>query len=68
VDTPLYSPLNVYPTDSIDQIPIAWLVALIPHAYATSQSKLFDPKSPRTYAQVIEKDQTIDKAVRRKLY
>jgi hypothetical protein len=41
-------------------------VALIPHTYGKSKSKLFDPKSPRTYAQAIEKDQTIDKVVRQK--
>jgi hypothetical protein len=41
-------------------------VALIPHRYGKSLAKVFDPKSPRSYAQAIEKDQTIDKAVRQK--
>jgi hypothetical protein len=57
---------NVCPPDSIDQIPIAWLVALIPHRYGKSLAKVFDPKSPRSYAQAIEKDKTIDNAVRQK--
>ena len=66
VYTPLLSPFNVCPPDSIDQIPIAWLVALIPHRYGKSLAKVFDPKSPRSYAQAIEKDKTIDNAVRQK--
>ena len=45
------------------QIPAAWVIAFLPHAYAASQSKIFDNRSPRTYASSLEKDQTIDKAV-----
>ena len=33
--------------------------------FAISQSKTFDPRSPRTYTATVEKDQTINKAVRR---
>jgi uncharacterized MAPEG superfamily protein len=45
------------------QIPAAWVIAFLPHAYAAAQSKIFDNRSPRTYASLLEKDQTIDKAV-----
>jgi uncharacterized MAPEG superfamily protein len=45
------------------QIPAAWVVAFLPHAYAASLSK-FDNRSPRTYNKIVENDQTIDQAVR----
>lgn len=48
----------------IAQIPAAWVIAFLPHAYAAARSKVFDNRSPRTYPQILEKDQTIDKAVR----
>jgi uncharacterized MAPEG superfamily protein len=39
------------------------VIAFLPHAYAAAQFKIFDNCSPRTYASLLEKDQTIDKAV-----
>jgi uncharacterized MAPEG superfamily protein len=39
------------------------VIAFLPHAYAAAQSKIFDNCSPQTYASLLEKDQTIDKAV-----
>ncbi|PMD15456.1 hypothetical protein NA56DRAFT_733632 [Hyaloscypha hepaticicola] len=47
---------------SIYAIPAAWVIAFLPHAYAASQSKSFDNRSPRTYTQTLEQDQTISKA------
>ena len=46
------------------QIPAAWMIAFLPHVYATTQTKLYDPRSPRTFATILEKDQAIDKSVR----
>jgi uncharacterized MAPEG superfamily protein len=52
-------------TARVAKIPVAWLIALLPHAYGTSQYKPFDKRSPRTFLSILEKDQTIDKAVSR---
>lgn len=51
-------------TYSKSQVPAAWLLAFLPHAYAASQSKIFDNRSPRTYVKSLEADQTIDKATK----
>ncbi|CZR64805.1 uncharacterized protein PAC_14704 [Phialocephala subalpina] len=49
---------------SLYAIPAAWVIAFIPHAYAASLSKVFDNRSPRTYADNVAKDQTLDKATK----
>jgi len=51
---PIQSPPAIHNTV---QIPAAWAIAFAPHAYAETQSKVFDNRSPRTYAQTLEKDQ-----------
>ncbi|KAG4428206.1 hypothetical protein IFR05_016313 [Cadophora sp. M221] len=45
-------------------VPAAWLIAFLPHIYATSLSKKFDIVSPRTYVSNLEKDQAIDQATK----
>ncbi|TVY80324.1 hypothetical protein LSUE1_G004278 [Lachnellula suecica] len=49
---------------SLYAIPVAWVLAFAPHAYAASASKVFDNRSPRTYVKTLEADQTIDKATK----
>ncbi|KAK2624379.1 hypothetical protein QTJ16_006329 [Diplocarpon rosae] len=63
VNKPLV-PLQLYSLTCFDQIPAAWLVAFLPHAYAASLSKKFDNKSPRTYVGSLQEDQSIDQATR----
>jgi len=48
-------------------IPMAWVIAMAPHSYATTLSKIFDTRSPRTYCKAVENDQTIDKATKDKI-
>jgi len=45
------------------QLPVAWIIAFLPHIYAAQLSNLYDNCSPRTYPELVEKDQTLDKAV-----
>lgn len=52
---------------SFYSIPVAWALAMAPHVYATSLSKTFDNRSPRTYCNIVENDQTIDKATKEKI-
>lgn len=64
----MYSVCTRFPYDPIwlltaPQIPAAWVLALLPHTYAASLSKVFDNRSPRNYNKALDKDQTIDQAV-----
>jgi len=52
---------------SLYTIPVAYVLALAPHAYAVNASKTYDLRSPRTYSKLLEHDQTIDKATKDKI-
>ncbi|KAH8594401.1 hypothetical protein B0O99DRAFT_513659 [Bisporella sp. PMI_857] len=49
-------------------VPVAWALAMAPHAYAMNAApKTFDIRSPRSYEDDLKKDQTIDQATRNKI-
>jgi hypothetical protein len=64
--TPSTRCVQPYPSNphlTIPQIPAAWVVAMAPHTITLKLAKSVDNTAPRTYAQSIEKDQTLDNAV-----
>lgn len=50
---------------SLYTIPAAWLLCILPHFYAISLAgKSFDNRSPRTLAETLKNDQTLDSATK----
>jgi uncharacterized MAPEG superfamily protein len=50
-------------------IPVAWIIALVPHVYATqlyrrASSKQFDNRQPRSLTKMVADNQSIDKATK----
>jgi hypothetical protein len=52
------------PLTNVFQIPAAWFLAFAPHIITVAVGKSIDKTAPRTYADALAKDQTLDKAVR----
>lgn len=47
------------------QVPVAWLIAVAPHAIASATYNKYDIRAPRKMSKDVEEDQSIDQAVSR---